>query len=878
MASLQKYAEYYAGKGLAVFPCKARGKEPLTAHGCKDATTDLSQVRAWWKKWPDANIGMATGEPSGVVVLDIDKHEDADGADSLRDWESEFAPLPRTKTVLTGSGGTHYWFRTDKNIRNRTGVLPGIDVRGSGGYVIIPPSVHPNGMPYEWDAGTESEKIAPLPEDLYSLIAGDNRNSEFGPAFELPSIVAQGTRNETIFKYASSLQAKGLSDTALMAAVMAENNRVCNPPLKESEVRQIVNSALRYEKGEDKEQVSQQASEKIEEILQGEEEPAWTSMELYKTIFDIKNKFEREQRVAELREKAKKAKMVQTFNKMLAAYRTEYVQTQRAKETLKTAFTDSPIGELVCGEWTADDLGIRRIRLINGGADSVVEVACTHPILPVERYINVDDGLERVVLAFVKDRSWKRTVSQISKISDRGKIVTELADQGVAVTSGNAALLVQYLYDVLNSNLKTIPQSASIGRFGWMEMDGKMEFSPYTEGLKFDGERSSDKNEFAAVRSQGSFEKWKAAVLEARKRSPIVKVLLAASCAAPVLKLIEKLPFFVHLWGTSGTGKTVALLVALSIWGDPGEGRLLRTFNSTMVGMEREAAFAGNLPIGFNELQVTKGRTDFDQIIYMLCEGIGKVRGNVAGGIDRVAEWRTVFLTNGEQPITSFSSGGGAKNRVFEIECTEDIFEDAPAIADCVRASFGHIGPLLIDYLKSAPREVLKASYEAAYSALEPYAEKKQRDSGAMILLGDTLFRMLTEADDPLTAEELAPYFTSKDEIGIGPRAYDYLRGWVIRNSAHFLKTSMSNDDASDEDFPHEIYGRADAGFTTVDIIASVFDKTMDDIGFSSKAVRSELQQMGVLITNGGKRTRRVRIQKAVVSCISLKMPRGQED
>ena len=869
MATLQKYAEYYAGKGLAVFPCKARGKEPLTAHGCKDATTDPAKIRSWWAKWPDANIGMATGEPSGIVVLDIDKHEDADGAESLRDWESEFEALPATKTVLTGSGGVHYWFRTTKDVRNRAGVLPGIDVRGTGGYVVIPPSIHPNGTAYEWDAATEELPVAELPEELWSLIRGER--SEYGPAFELPAVVGQGQRNEQIFKLAASLQAKGLSDAALMAAVKAENLRVCDPPLPEREVEQIVASATRYEKGEDRETKTAEAVAKVEEVKASADAVDFTQLELYQKLYNIPNKFEREKQIAEFREIARKQKQTTTFNRMLNAYRTEYVQNKKTQETLKTDFTDSPIKPLNCGEWIADDFGVRRIRQTNGGNETVAEVACTHPIVPVERYINVDDGLERVVIAFRKDKSWKRTVCQMSKISDRGKIVVELADQGVAVTSGNAALLVQYLYDVLSMNLTEIPQYASIGRFGWMiAEDGTMEFSPYTDNLKFDGERSSDKNEFAAVRASGSFERWKEVVLEARRKNPVVKVLLASSCAAPVLKLIGKLPFFVHLWGISGAGKTVALMVALSIWGDPAESKLMRTFNSTQVGMEREAAFAGNVPLGFNELQVTKGRMDFDQVIYMLCEGSGKVRGNVSGGVDRVSEWRTVFLTNGEQPITSESSGGGAKSRVFEIECTEDIFEDPQTVANTVRATFGHVGPLLVDLLKQTDLKTLESMYQGCYNNLAKFAEKKQLDSGAMIMLGDVLFRMVMgiSSDEALTREELIPFFTDKAEISIGIRAYEHLCGWAEQNQKKFTGEAQ------------EIFGEISTetdGSTTYNILMKVFNEEVIKAGFNPKAVKSELNRMGVLISASEKdpaRTRRFgslsgsRPQK----CISLIM------
>jgi hypothetical protein len=331
-----------------------------------------------------------------------------------------------------------------------------------------------------------------------------------------------------------------------------------------------------------------------------------------------------------------------------------------------------------------------------------------------------------------------------------------------------------------------------------------------------------------------------------------------------MLQLTGRLPFFVHLWGRSGSGKTVSLLVALSIWGDPAEGKLLRTFNSTFVGMEREAAFAGNIPIGFNELQVTKGKTDFDQVIYMLCEGIGRIRGNINGGVDRIAEWRTVFLTNGEQPITNGASGGGAKSRVFEIECTEDLFEDPARIADAVRINYGHVGPELIRLLKDTPQEALLAWYNGARETLAGYTEKKQQDSGAMIMLGDKFFRMVTGAEDPLTPEEMAPYFTNLEEISLGARAYEFLTGWIVQNSAKFDTDSL------------ETFGT----ITTqgANIICGVFNDVVTKQGWNPTAVKSELKQMGKLITDRERLTRNIKINGKTVRCISVRFETEDEE
>jgi len=130
----------YAAHGWPIFPCRPRGKEPLTAHGFHDATTDLDQIAAWWAETPDANIGLATGAVSGVDVIDLD------APDAL---PSELVHLVgRTPTVRTARG-QHLFCAHRDGVRCRTAVWPHVDVRGDGGYVILPPSTHPSGAGYE---------------------------------------------------------------------------------------------------------------------------------------------------------------------------------------------------------------------------------------------------------------------------------------------------------------------------------------------------------------------------------------------------------------------------------------------------------------------------------------------------------------------------------------------------------------------------------------------------------------------------------------------------------------------------------------------------------------------------------------------------------
>jgi hypothetical protein len=125
---------------IPVFPCKPGRKEPLTPNGFKDATTDPARIRAWWSRWPDANIAMPTGKRSGWVVVDVDPEHG--GYDSLAALHEEGYELPLTATIKTGGGGVHHYLRcpAGEEIRNSAGKLgPGLDIRGEGGYVIVPP-------------------------------------------------------------------------------------------------------------------------------------------------------------------------------------------------------------------------------------------------------------------------------------------------------------------------------------------------------------------------------------------------------------------------------------------------------------------------------------------------------------------------------------------------------------------------------------------------------------------------------------------------------------------------------------------------------------------------------------------------------------------
>lgn len=262
MTKMSDAALDYVERGWAVFPLVERDKIPAVQGGFKAATHDTEQIEAAWGVRPNMNVGIATGTMSnGLVVIDLDVDADRgeDGLETLRLWEKEHGELPETVTALTGKGGMHLYYICNTPISCSVDNEKGVDIRGDGGYVVAPPSIHPNGRSYEWENHPEEYSVAKADDNVYAFIRsiqGERKPGE-KERFKLPDSIGSGKRNDTLYKQACSLQSLGYDDDLIFDTVMATNTRRCNPPLSASEVRSIVDSALRHEKGNAKPTVSE---------------------------------------------------------------------------------------------------------------------------------------------------------------------------------------------------------------------------------------------------------------------------------------------------------------------------------------------------------------------------------------------------------------------------------------------------------------------------------------------------------------------------------------------------------------------------------------------------------------------------------------------
>ena len=244
--SMLDFALAYADAGLAVFPLRPHDKRPATANGFKDATRDPSIIEKWWTRTPDANIGIACGERSGgLVVLDFDVDEGKDGLDALHDWERVNGELPETVSAETGRGGMHLYYRAE-NIRNSANGTLGVDVRGEGGYVVAPPSLHPNGSAYAWMNDPDEYAIADADDSVLAFIehvTGRRSSTKAAKQWQADE-VAKGGRNDSLYKYVCSLLAKSVDREYVRPLAIEYNTDHCKPPLPLAEVEKTLHSAL----------------------------------------------------------------------------------------------------------------------------------------------------------------------------------------------------------------------------------------------------------------------------------------------------------------------------------------------------------------------------------------------------------------------------------------------------------------------------------------------------------------------------------------------------------------------------------------------------------------------------------------------------------
>lgn len=251
-APCARAAFWYASHGLRAHPLRPGSKLPILDQWQLRATMVGTEIDEWWTRWPSAGVGIATGAESGVIVVDIDPRHRGD--ESLEELEREHGALPETWTSSTANGGRHFYFaHPGGRVGNRAGLLPGVDLRADGGYVVVPPTELSDGGSYSWLAGYGPHELAlaPAPAWFVDLLRDDRAEGEARPPDEWVDLVRDGVReggrNATIARLAGYLLRRRPAPRVVLELLRAWSESRCRPPLADDEVVRTVDSIAHKE-------------------------------------------------------------------------------------------------------------------------------------------------------------------------------------------------------------------------------------------------------------------------------------------------------------------------------------------------------------------------------------------------------------------------------------------------------------------------------------------------------------------------------------------------------------------------------------------------------------------------------------------------------
>ena len=526
-----------------------------------------------------------------------------------------------------------------------------------------------------------------------------------------------------------------------------------------------------------------------------------------------------------------------------------------APEEIPEAIQGAPVNLRQPEGWIYSDKGISRI----DEKQYAPKTVCRTPIILTQRLKSIESGEEKIEIAFKRDGSWHRAIFPRSTIfTARG--ITALADLGCTVTSENAKQVVRFLSALEAENIDVIQRADSTSTFGWQP--GKRFIPGREQGLVLDID-PSQKGTALAYSQIGEMEKWVETMKPHRDRNKF-RFILAASFAAPLLRILKQRIFFVYNWGGSKGGKTAALKAALSAWGDP--ERLMVNFNATQVGLERTASFFCDLPLGIDERQLAgRNQEGLEKIIYMIASGTGKIRGSKSGGLQITHQWRTIALATGEEPLSTETTQTGVSTRVLEIYGGPfDDEKTASRMHQDAGANYGWAGPEFIDHVISVSERSICEKYEEIVKFVSGIANGKSGSHVAGIsavaladAMIDTWFFCSSDGEnvdksetnvDNLEildsswkrAKEMAAAILQEqmaaDTGDVNENAVQFVVDWALQNKIYFGEKAMGT-----------CLGVFSESGNTVYIFPSALNQALTKAGYSARKTLKYMADNGLI-------------------------------
>ena len=475
---------------------------------------------------------------------------------------------------------------------------------------------------------------------------------------------------------------------------------------------------------------------------------------------------------------------------------------------------------------------------------------CRTPILLTQRLKSLETGDEKMEVAFKRDGEWQRAIYPRSVIFS-SRSITTLADLGCTITSENSKNVVKFLGALESENIDIIPKNDATSTFGWQP--GRRFIPGHDEGITLDID-PSQRGMAAAYCQNGTMERWIEHMAPHRSREKF-RFILAASFAAPLLRIVKQRIFFVYNWGGSKGGKTAALKAALSAWGDP--ERLMVNFNATQVGLERTAAFYCDLPLGIDERQLAgNNQGALEKIVYMIASGTGKIRGAKSGGIQTVHQWRTVALATGEEPLSTETSQTGVSTRVLEIYGGPfDNEQDAALMHQQAAMDCGWAGPAFIEHILQMDEREIVERYEDMQRYIRETSQGKNGShiAGiAAVALADSLIDEWFFGGNPRESVAEAKRMAASILINqveanttdVNENAVQFIVDWVLANRSYFGANAIGT-----------CLGFTSESGNTAYIFPSMLNQALTKAGYSPRKTMKYMAEKDLIGTDTDRKT-----------------------
>ena len=572
---------------------------------------------------------------------------------------------------------------------------------------------------------------------------------------------------------------------------------------------------------------------------------------------------------------------------------------------------DLPPGLVCPGGWDLDASGIRRLSIDRETGEEVAVQVASRPLAVTGRCREIGEGRTSVLLEWATSHGRRHQIVPRGKVADSRSFV-ELAGVDAPVHSNNARDLVQFVADWEAANAAVLPEARVTTSMGWQGRDGEDGFmwgrsqllpgQAESSALALEdlppsrwGERQvhlliddGGRDLADGFVAEGTWDGWLDAVAAARPY-PAVMLALYAALVPPLMIFLPTLPnFVVDYCGPTSEGKTTTLRFAASAWGSPDErsGGLIRSWDATRVWIERTAALLGHLPLFLDDTKRAKRPEAVGQVLYDLANGLGRGRGSVSGLRD-LGRWRTVLLTTGEAPATSFTNDGGTRARTLSLWGSPFGGGSAQAgkavrrITEGVLRHHGHAGPRLLRWLLDTPgaRDELRSTYVAArdrWDALtngNPVASRASQYVAGLDLAQTLLHDKLgvpRPSDDPLLHAWTAVCGASVE----ADRASDALRdvlSWAASHQARFYGRQPASGYL--DSIPHAGWLGAwasDASWEHIGVLPTELRRFLEGQGYDFEAVVRTWLDRSWLRRSGKHRARKLTVGGVKERCFVI--------